>query len=271
MVNESIETRPAIFLDTNAIHYAISYLQIAQQKSLPPFSELHVEDVKERLSQNRPPSIVNYLMNGCKTLAFLQEQARQGDHGHDGALVFMSRLSKAEILHGTLDGKAHASMAAAGVSYRRRQSLRDYNSLVSMHLKPSDYENVLREVDDLIELLEENDDIHIEFVENSTGITVVQITSLAEFLQGRIFLDVIDCWIYAGALVAQVDQLITFDGSFREVINKTNNPGDDPNWQQMQSDLKEHLKGVFPGISPVLPASPGPPPAVPVLWSTHNP
>ena len=260
MADTPLEFRPTIFLDTNALHYMSSYLRWAGKENLPPFQGgVTIEQIGNTLRQHMPKSIADKLLDGAKTLAFLQQEVDQ----HEAA-IYTSRFAKAEVIYGVLEGQAHARMAREGLPYRMRQRAGVLSELVSMYLGSQDYKQVIAEWDNLLSLLEDRGDIKVSYVEEKEGV-FSEIAEVAEFLQSRIFMDVVDSWMYAGALVMQAERIITFDRYFRRVINRLNNPQNETDWQQLQNDLQEMLKARFPG-KPTLPRVENLPQSLPKPW-----
>lgn len=268
MSEELLPTRPAVFLDTNALQYINSYLRNAQCYELAPFSnaEMTYDDIRTELCKHMPKAIAGLLMNGCKTAAFLQERA--GVEDDSGIVVYTSRLSKAEMMFGILDGQAHARLAQEGISYRMRQRLRDLSELVSMRLQRKDFESLSREVDDLLEMLIVHTGVSIDFAEDDGEIAVI--ARLSELMQSSVFLEVLDCWMYGCALAMQAERLITFDRYFSHVANFINNPQGDEDWQQVHDQICDELKSLFPVPTAVplsLPAVQGLPNHAPGPWT----
>jgi len=253
------EFRPTIFLDTNALHYMNTYLQWAKNKKLPPFQEgIDFEQARDVLRDHMPNGIANMLLQGAKALSFLQEQVSQ----HEAA-IYTSQFAKAEVIFGVLEGQAHARMAHGGFPYRMRQRAGILSELVSMYLELKDYQQVIREWDDFLNSLKEKENITILYVEGKEDFS--QIAKLAEFLQSRIFMDVVDSWMYACALTTQSERVITQDKYFRQVINKLHNPQKDVGWQQLHNELKDLLKTMLPG-EPTLPNVEKLPQSLPKPW-----
>ena len=246
MANTPLTFRPTIFLDTNALHYMSSYLRWAKEKNLPPFQGgATFEQVRDSLRQHMPKSIVDMLLHGVKTLAFLRQQVNQLDPA-----IYTSRFAKAEVIYGVLEGQAHARMAREGLPYRMRQRTGVLSELVSMYLESQDYQQVIGEWDNFLNLLEDKGSIVVLYVENEEDFS--QIAEVAEFLQSRIFMDVVDSWMYACALVMQAERIISFDRYFKHVINRLHNPQGESDWQRLQSDIQNMLRARFPG-QPTLP------------------
>ena len=259
MVNTSPEFRPTIFLDTNALHYMSSYLPWAEKENLPPFhGGVTHEQAQNALRQHMPKSIADFLLHGAETLSFLQQEV----NGQDAA-IYTSRFAKAEVIYGVLEGQAHARLAREGLPYRMRQRAGVLSELVSMYLESPDYQRVVGEWDDFLNQLKNKGYITVSYVEDEENFS--RIAEVAEFLQSRIFMDVVDSWMYACALVMQAERIITFDKYFKDVVNRLQNPQTDPDWKQLQSDLKKMLKEKFPG-EPTLPKVERLPRTLPEPW-----
>ena len=262
--------RPTVFLDTDALQSMSSYLRYAKELGLPPYAAgPGYSDVLGRLRSRLPEGIASLVMRGCRTLAFLQQQT---DDEGNGAAIFASRLSRAELLFGILDGQAHARLAREGLSYRMRQRVRDLSELVLRYLEREDYERLLQELDGLFSILEDRDGIRIEFAEENV-VDFASIATFSEFLQSNVFLDVLDCWIYGCAIAVQADLIITFDAYFRQIINRIHNPQGESGWQQVQNRIREELKRLFPVETPItlsLPMVQDLPREVPRSWGGNN-
>ena len=253
------EFRPAIFLDTNALHYMSSYLQWAKNENLPPFQQgVNFEQARNVLRKHMPEGIADMLLKGAKTLSFLQKKVDQ----HEAA-IYTSRFAKAEVIFGVLEGQAHARMAREGLPYRMRQRTGVLSELVSMFLELQDYRQVTGEWDNFLNSLEDKGGITVLYVENEEDFS--QIAELAEFLQSRIFMDVVDSWMYACALAIQSERIITFDRYFRRVINELHNPPRDTDWSQLQNELQNLLRAKLSG-EPTLPKVENLPRSLPKPW-----
>lgn len=265
MTNHPI--RCTIFLDTNSLQYMASYLRLAKKLKLPPYDgvEMGFTEVRGRLRKRLPRGIAQAVMNGCSTLAYLQERTRDPEVG---AAVYTSRLCLAELLHGVLDGQAHARLVRQGLSYRMRQRARDLGELISMYLRPRDFKEVRLEVDKMLQKLGDIDGIMIDFAEDHPD-NISRVLEFCDVLQCLVFLDVLDCWMYACAATVQADEFVTFDGHLRKAVNLIHNPQNDPGWKHVRSELLKALRRLNPVGTPVdfiLPQSRDIPNQVPRLW-----
>lgn len=261
--------RPTVFLDTNALHYMSTYLLNARRHELPPYAggPMDYDDVEAVLKEHLPKRIVECLMNGCKTLAYLESLS---ENESEAAEVYTSRLSKLEVLYGVLDGQAHAQMArAGGIPYRMRQRDSNLSELVSMYLETEDYETLAAELDNMFFELQCRTGIRISFAEQDKDIPTI--IEFAELLQRHVFLDVVDCWMYGCAITVQADQILTYDRYFRKVVTCICDPKGrgGENWLRLQQAIRGELvrlSGVSTAIQLSLPKVPGIPRQVPRPW-----
>lgn len=263
--------RPAVFIDANALQYMSSYLRYAEKLHLPPYDGEPREyaDVQNTLGSHLPKKICEYVMNGCRMLAFLQKNV--SNHESE-ATFYASWFSKAELLHGILDGQAHARLAHEGFSYRMRQRAGELSHLVSMYLQREDYERSIREVDELYDILEARGRIRIKLAEDEIR-DFPSIAIFSTILQGNIFLDVLDCWLYGCAVLLQTDEFITCDRYLKRAINLIHNPSGKPEWQELRSKIEGELKRLLPvqtSIGFILPKVPTIPSAVPQPWEEND-
>ena len=205
-----------------------------------------------------PKQLADWTLDGAKALSFLRQQVDEQDPA-----IYTSRFAKAEIIYGVLEGRAHTRMAREGFPYRMRQRVGILNQLVSNYLRQEDYEQVMGEWDNFVDLLESRGKMTVLYVEDEGRFA--EVAEIAEFLQSRIFMDVLDSWMYACALVMQAEMIITFDEPFKRVINNLHNPQVDPSWRQLQSDLRGMLATRLLG-QPTLPRAPKLPGALPAVW-----
>jgi predicted nucleic acid-binding protein len=257
---------PIIFLDTNVLIYLSSYLKKAEELSLPPFTQnlMNFEEIQTELKKILPDSIVDYYLNGCKSLSYLQSKAKRLEDGNINVQILTSRLSKVEMYNGALDGKAHILMAQQGIPYIMRQRASNLSDLISMRLQINDIDDVVTKLNSVFTLLFENDNVIIDYVENDHQTD--RIASLAEFLSTHFYLDVIDIWIYACALSIQADQIITFDNYFFRVINNVSNTCNGEKWVSLRKEITKYVKQLYGWEKVNYPISSKLPKDVPQNW-----
>jgi len=211
---------PTIFLDSNALHNILSYLIQARQRDLFPYNKpADLETIRQNLRKDLPQSMANLLIAGLKLLAYLQYQSEQ-----EQAQVFTSRFSIAEMWYGRLEGQAHYRMALSGIPFRHRQRQSDKSALAMSKLTQGDFLQVAKELDNITQSLSDEFGINVQLIEDNNDPNPRDVAQLALELQRRTFLDVIDCYLFAGALSVLATEFVTSDAHLQHVINKLKNP-----------------------------------------------
>jgi len=205
--------KPGLFVDTNALHFIRTYLDIARKYHLVPYgpkspwrkvdTQLKAQGLLGKQREN--------LSKGFAALALLQRKAQEEDQ------IFVSRLSLAEIIHGLVEGQAHIKMAEAGMPYRMRQRASELSRLVRSWMSVTDYEQVRQGTEALLPELERL--LGMGILRAGETRTTREVLALLEVILGHVYLDVINGWLYAEALIEQTWAFLTFDGYFGETIN----------------------------------------------------
>lgn len=201
-----------LFLDTNALHYARLYLGFAKQHNLPPFgtSSDNPDDVIKNRYKNRK-KIGQSFKTGRKLVDYLLKQC------NEGAKIEYSPVTKVELMCGKLRGKAMLNAAEEGIPYRMWNRINEDEILD--RLQSDVYEEVWQEMENLDDLF------------SSAGIDIEEtdpermksVWLMAQQVLRFVFLDLGDCAVYASALLAEADELITDDGYFRTIVNGIEN------------------------------------------------
>ena len=136
--------------------------------------------------------------------------------------VCYSQIALAEIVHGLVEGKAHINMAQAGVPYRMRQRAADLSGLVRNWISVNDYQEAREGYASLVPQLEKL--LGVDFWAISDGQAVRDVLALVERILGSVYFDVMDAWLYAEGLIAQVQSILTDDRYFADTVNMISNP-----------------------------------------------
>jgi len=199
---------PVIFLDTNAVHYATLALSFASTHGFDLIGgdadtlrcAIRAEGLGAEDSYVNGAWIVRYLSRRCA----------------DSAEFFYSPVTGLELLCGGLKGEAVRRAAKTAVPYRwythvGAEAVREY-------LEPDGYEVIQSQGANVVNMF---DSLDITLNEQEMNGDVWR---LARGLMENLFIDVQDCLVYASALVARADELLTADGSFRKFADHTSNP-----------------------------------------------
>jgi hypothetical protein len=233
-------TRPTLFVETNALHHLRFYLDFARPRKLWPYGpQVAWTVIKAGLkSTERTKNRLDGLHKGYASLHFLKLRTQ------DDCQVFISRISLAEITHGLVEGRAHFRMAESGMPYRMRQHGSELNQLVRACVTRSDFQQIRLSVNELRPDLDSLLGTTVTISERGRDVQ-----PLLQVILENVYLDVIDGWLYAEALVEQADQILTFDGDFSRTINLIHNPSGDNQglWGKVQASLRQEVaKSLMP-------------------------
>lgn len=245
MMLQADQIRPAIFLDTNALHFLRTYLDLAKKHGFRPYGS--IEEWSAISDQLKAASLLlnqrDSIKNGFDTFCFLQKKAGEDDR------IIVSRLALAEITHGLVEGQAHFRMAEAGMPFRMRQSWSDLKRMLAAWMSSSGFEQVRMATEGLIPELENI--LNIQIWRAGGDSSDREVLTLLESVLKWVYFDVIDAWLYAESLFEQVHLFLTFDRAFRDTINWIHNPGSAPHndendlWKQARSAIQSATASVL--------------------------
>ena len=160
----------------------------------------------------------------------------------EDAQVEFSHVSKMELLCGRVRGAVIENVAREGIPDRmwsriREQEIRDGSN-------EEDLERIRRRVGDLGSPLEESG---IILGVGSEGRQVLDILELATSIVGLVYLSATDSLVYAGAMAARAEVLITGDGYLLQTVNFVHNLSGRARYEAIQ----RHLEGLTEGSLPV--------------------
>lgn len=203
---------PVIFLDTNALHYGTLALSFAAAHGI----DLAAMDIGAFKVAVKAQGVgaEEYYEKGAWIVRYLIRRL------NDNAEYYYSPITGLELLCGGLLGEAVKRAAKVGVPHRWFTRLDEDE--VCIHLEPDGYAYV------------QTQHTNVEALFQAAGIVLnewrldAEVWQLARTLMENVFIDVQDCVIYASALVAQADELITIDAFVRKTASYANNPGGAP-------------------------------------------
>ena len=202
------EARPEVaFLDTNALHFIHLYLEHAKDRGLYPFSpnEDAVAEATESLGQVGERNLRNSLEKGLEVVASLSLADIRVEY---------SSVSELELIAGRARGRAIERAAKEGIP--DRMWTRFFEKEVSARLESVDLTDIRVRVEGLCAALEKAGILATVSDEGRAR----DVLDLAKDITGFVYLGFADSVVYASALVAGADYLITGDGYFRKTVNR---------------------------------------------------
>lgn len=237
----SLPISETIFVDTNAFTFAGTYLSVAQRFSLPPFGpECDDRTLFTALRAQMPKGQAQYLTKGARTLSFLKKKADMD------ASIFVSVMSVFEAINSAVESHLNAELASIGLGPRGRQRLNDRSDLVKHFLGAEDLQRVTEVAAATIDKVREHIGFEIKVFERTERDQVAILPVVLEPLLSHTRLDVQDAWIAAAALVSLSDSLVTFDGDFKEIVNRIHNPSGEAEWLIVRDAVMAALGTVNP-------------------------
>ena len=196
--------RKVVFLDTNVLHFVGLYLSRSKEHGLFPFGG--DEAVAEKhLSSMAEPDLAKSLGKGLRVVMSLRR---------DDPRVEYSTASELELLAGRAKGKAIEKAATEGVPDRMWSRLGEKD--IAERLRASDFTQIAEGVDGLSSMLQ---DAGIDATVSNTD-RGRDVLAIAKEVMGLVYLSVIDSVIYAEAIAAQADQMISADDYLRRTVHR---------------------------------------------------
>lgn len=196
--------RKVAFLDTNVLHFIDLYLRQAREHDLFPVAG-EEEAAHQHLDRLRKDKLRKSLTDGLNAVAYLlREEAR----------VEYSSIAELELMAGRARGRAVEKAAAEGIP--DRMWTRFDETEVSGRLLAVDLTAIRNRIDELGPAL------------TTAGIDAAvagasrtrDAIELAKDVAEAIYLGFADSVIYAGALVAEADELLSADNYLTKTVNR---------------------------------------------------
>ena len=197
--------RKVAFLDTNVLHFMDLYLRRAKDHDLFPFGSDETA-ARESLKTIEYESLKLDLNKGLNVIEHLHRK---------NCRVEYSSASELELMAGRARGKAIEKAAAEGVPERMWWS-RFTDSDVGDRLVASDLTTIGETVEGLRRLI---DDAGIDATVGKSDRSR-DVLELAKDVMGIVYMSAMDSIIYAGALVAEADHVISYDRYLKETVNR---------------------------------------------------
>lgn len=228
--------RNVAFLDTNTLHYVGIYLDFAKEHRLFPLATEDVESAKdiagERVDELGEAKLKESLQQGLSTVHFLTTQDVE---------VQYAPASELELLAGRTKGKAIINAANEGIPDRMWSNFREHE--IRDRVTVTDCSDTKTVIDRLSSTLTESG-IAVETRDQNRTTEAME---LAKGINGLVYIEAMDCIIYASAIVAQADYLITSDGYLKDTINHIHDPKGEPRYNDIRRQLKQLVGGILLG------------------------
>ena len=196
--------RRIVFLNTNVLHFVSLYLSRAKQRGLFPFGgdEAAAEKYLRLMTE---ANLAKSLRKGLRVVTSLRR---------DNPRVEYSTASELELLAGRAKGKAIERAAIEGVPDRMWSRLGEKD--IAERLCANDFAQIAGGVDGLSGMLQDADiDATVSNADRGRDVLAI-----AKEVMGLVYLGVIDSLIYAEAIAAQADLIISTDDYLRTTVHR---------------------------------------------------
>ena len=190
-----------------------------QEKSGNPVNqaELALKELQRKLVSGIPKKKKNEKLlegyqKGVRALAFLRKK---------DARIQYSPISELELSAGRLKGKAVEALAKEQVPDRMWSNLVTNDRQVAARITQRNCRDIRSGIDKLVSRLGKVD---IEVMKDNSG-PIGEVWDIANGITGILYMTPADCIIFASALAASAEYLLTNDGYLREVVNRVRQAG----------------------------------------------
>jgi len=169
---------------------------------------------------------------GKKLYSYLKEEP---------ADIVTSQVCEFEFLHILAERKTDLNLTRAGIPYRLRT--KKVNRLFLSGLNEYNHNEIVQDLERFKTCLS-NNEIEYEILEDHNGV-FKDIYKVARVINKHILLGVMDSYIYASALLAESDELITYDRELKD-ISENLKESEDEFWKRIREKLLEDLRETVP-------------------------
>ena len=219
------DRRQVVFLDTNALHYMHLYLTFASDENLYPFCphDGSADEARQHLRTVASGNLRSSLSKGLEAIVDLSTTDSQVEY---------SPVSELELIAGRARGRAIVKTATEGIP--DRMWTRFHGEEISSRLNTEDLVEIGANIASLSTLL---DEAGVQATVSDPD-RVSDVFDLAKRVGSLVYVGFADSVIYASALVAGADYLITFDDYLRKTVNRIRTA------PRPYDDLKKRLRTV---------------------------
>lgn len=221
-MSERPTQREVVFLDTNALHYLSLFIGFARDNGFT-VTDIGHENLARRIDQEDEAGYKISLWSGHKIVAFVIRTDAQIEFSH---------VSMVELLSGRIKGAAILNLAKEGVPERMWSTI---SEIEIRERSESDLPGIKARVGELPSVLNE---WNIVFGASSAKNEAIDVLELAMEVVGLVYMSAVDSIVYANAIAARADYLVTGDNYLRRTVNLIHNPSGSERYQQIKQALQ---------------------------------
>lgn len=229
-MKEGQNFRKVVFLDTMTLHHIRLCLEYAKKNELQfPKNEQAVSKLRNHLGSISEKPLKESLQKGLETIIRLSTYDVQIEY---------APVSELEMLTGIAEGEVRINIAKEGIPHRMWSKFSEKE--IRDRITAEDLAAIKVRIDSLDSMLEESG----VRVTRSDSKRTNEVIDLAKGIVGLIYMDEIDSIIYASAVVAEADYLVTADSYLRETVNDICDPKNQ-RYEKIRQNLSELIKKVM--------------------------
>lgn len=211
-------SRTVAFLDTNALHYLALFVGFVRDTGLD-IDDVENGTLSKRMRQEHDPDYKRSLRKGHALVAFVIRDDVQVEYSH---------FSMVELLCGRIRGAAVMSLAREGAPERMWSKISERQI----------YERSVRDLPSIKTRLEALpvalNDWNIIFGTRPQAGDVLQ---LARRIVGFVYMSAPDSVVYAEAVAARADYLVTDDAYLRKAVKRIRDPNGNRQFRSIRQEL----------------------------------
>lgn len=210
--------REVVFLDTNTLHYLALFVTFACDNGFT------VDDIIDgqlsiRMNQEDEAGYKEHLQKGRDVISFVLREDAQIEYSH---------VSVVELLCGRIKGAVITRLAKEGAPERMWSRIKEEDIRERSEL---DLPDIRKRVNDLAAILDNWDIIFV--ARESKGSL-----RLATDIVGLVYMSAVDSIVYAEAIAARADYLVTDDTYLHQTVNLIHNPSGRNRYQEIKQELQ---------------------------------
>ena len=213
--------REVVFLDTNTLHYLALFVTFACDNGFT-VKDIGSDGLRKRIDQEGEARYRKSLQRGHKLISFVLREDAQIEYSH---------FSVVELLCGRIKGAVITRLAKEGAPERMWSRIKEED--IRERSEP-DLPNIRKGVNDLASVLTEWNIIFA--ARESEG--RIDVLRLAMEIVGLVYMSPADSIVYAEAIAAQPDFLVTEDDYLYQTVNRIHAPNGHNRYQKIRQDLQ---------------------------------
>ena len=241
------------FLDTNALVQLFTFWEACQVAKVSLSSVSSWESLRQNLANATTPLVAALKEDDFQPVHLGHQCFQRLDAAKTDFDFLCCQVSRSELHHVLLSATASEEL------YRHRvpRSLANKRPLIvhQLALSPNAYAETESQIDDFFDTMRNVHSIDISIIEDPANRYYVAsdvVFETARKIWSHVLMETMDSYIFAAAIQADADYLITSDGAFRNTVNNLQQGQGD--WQVVASALKVALgsnlslpRGIRPG------------------------